>query len=417
MPLAPAKCPECGGLVEVDSEKRAGLCQHCRQPFVVEDAIQTFNTYFQTTNNYNTTHNYGDGAVVNVYEDPNKDFVIEAGVLKEYHGASKDVVIPDSVEEIGADCFAGMNINSITIPSSVNKICKPFGCKLYDMNWGYSIKNTHIDFIIDDNEKFEYVNNCIIDKINKSIVFAQKDIEEFPTFKDFDIQVVEFGAFIGCNNLRKIFFPDNIKCLEMYSFNSCELNSIYFEHDIEIGYSCFRNCWNLKSIICKGNVRLKLDSYIFNDCKNIEVIVSKDIFKIAKNESKDLGLVGLINPILKEGIICVSFSPMLYSEEKRTYKIYDSYERYLSLNNKNINKDEKIENYIESKEQNMVQNEIKKQPFIEYIATGETIEKAVANAKVALNVEQNEKVKIEILEFPKKKVFGGQSAKVKVTIK
>lgn len=71
MPLVPAKCPECGGLVEVDNEKRAGLCQHCGQPFVIEDAIQTFNTYYQTTNNYNTTHNYGDGAVINVYENKN----------------------------------------------------------------------------------------------------------------------------------------------------------------------------------------------------------------------------------------------------------------------------------------------------------------------------------------------------------
>lgn len=69
MPFVQAKCPECGGLVEVDNEKRAGLCQHCGQPFVVEDAIQTFNTYYQTTNNYNTTHNYGEGAVVNVYEN------------------------------------------------------------------------------------------------------------------------------------------------------------------------------------------------------------------------------------------------------------------------------------------------------------------------------------------------------------
>lgn len=71
MALLPAKCPECGGFVEVDSEKKLGICQHCGQPFVVEDAIQTFNNYYNTTNNYNTTHNYGDGAVVNVFENQN----------------------------------------------------------------------------------------------------------------------------------------------------------------------------------------------------------------------------------------------------------------------------------------------------------------------------------------------------------
>jgi tetratricopeptide (TPR) repeat protein len=69
--LVPAKCPDCGGFVEVDSEKRLGICQHCGNPFVVEEAVQTFNTYYNTTNNYNTNHNYGEGAVVNVYENQN----------------------------------------------------------------------------------------------------------------------------------------------------------------------------------------------------------------------------------------------------------------------------------------------------------------------------------------------------------
>lgn len=80
MPLVPAKCPECGGLVEVDNEKRAGLCQHCGQPFVVEDAIQIFNTYYQTTNNYNTTHNYGEGAVVNIVDEKNNDSRINSAI-------------------------------------------------------------------------------------------------------------------------------------------------------------------------------------------------------------------------------------------------------------------------------------------------------------------------------------------------
>lgn len=130
MPLVPAKCPECGGLVEVDNEKRAGLCQHCGQPFVVEDAIQTFNTYYQTTNNYNTTHNYGDGAVVNVYENPNKDFVIEGGVLKKYHGEAIDVVIPEGITRIDYRCFENLDIKSIVFPKSLEIISDRFeNCK------------------------------------------------------------------------------------------------------------------------------------------------------------------------------------------------------------------------------------------------------------------------------------------------
>ena len=126
MPLMPAKCPECGGLVEVNSENRAGLCQHCGQPFVVEDAINTFNNYFNVTNIYNTTnqtsHNYSDGTTVNVYEDTNKDFVIEAGILKEYHGEAVDIVLPDTVLEISSECFIGMNLSSIRFPKSLKHL-------------------------------------------------------------------------------------------------------------------------------------------------------------------------------------------------------------------------------------------------------------------------------------------------------
>ena len=126
MPLMPAKCPECGGLVEVNSENRAGLCQHCGQPFVVEDAINTFNNYFNVTNIYNTTnqtsHNYSDCTTVNVYEDTNKDFVIEAGILKEYHGEAVDIVLPDTVLEISSECFIGMNLSSIRFPKSLKHL-------------------------------------------------------------------------------------------------------------------------------------------------------------------------------------------------------------------------------------------------------------------------------------------------------
>ena len=98
MPFVQAKCPECGGMLAVDDSKKAANCQFCGEAFIVQEAINNYNTYNITNNN--TTHNYGEGSVVNVYEDANKDFVIEAGVLKEYHGESVDVVIPDGVVEI-----------------------------------------------------------------------------------------------------------------------------------------------------------------------------------------------------------------------------------------------------------------------------------------------------------------------------
>ena len=51
MPLVPAKCPECGGNVVVDSGKDAWICDFCKTPFIVETAINNYNTYNQNTYN------------------------------------------------------------------------------------------------------------------------------------------------------------------------------------------------------------------------------------------------------------------------------------------------------------------------------------------------------------------------------
>ena len=68
MPLVPAKCPECGGNVVVDNEKEAWVCDFCKTPFIVEKAINNFNTINNITNNV-TNNNEIKADVVNVYDE------------------------------------------------------------------------------------------------------------------------------------------------------------------------------------------------------------------------------------------------------------------------------------------------------------------------------------------------------------
>lgn len=53
MKLVPAKCPICGGTIQVDSEKEAAVCEFCKQPFIVEKAINNLNQNikYQSVNN------------------------------------------------------------------------------------------------------------------------------------------------------------------------------------------------------------------------------------------------------------------------------------------------------------------------------------------------------------------------------
>ena len=54
-------------MLAVDDSKKTANCQFCGEAFIVHKAINHYNTYNITNNN--TNHNYGEGAVVNVYED------------------------------------------------------------------------------------------------------------------------------------------------------------------------------------------------------------------------------------------------------------------------------------------------------------------------------------------------------------
>lgn len=89
MPLVQAKCTNCGANLEINNTLDAAVCPYCNVPFVVEKAI----------NNYNTANHINAG-VVNVYGGNSADFVIRGGVLVKYNGAATEVVIPDSVKRL-----------------------------------------------------------------------------------------------------------------------------------------------------------------------------------------------------------------------------------------------------------------------------------------------------------------------------
>ena len=69
MPFVQAKCPMCGGMLAVDNNEKAAICQFCGKAFIVEEAVNNYNTYNITNNT--TNQNFGEGAVVNVYENQN----------------------------------------------------------------------------------------------------------------------------------------------------------------------------------------------------------------------------------------------------------------------------------------------------------------------------------------------------------
>ena len=198
MPLVVAKCTECGGATEVDNEKKAAVCRYCWNSFIVEEAINNFYTHNHDTHNITNS-------VVHIHESKSADFVIEAGVLKKYTGASRDVVIPDSVVVIGYNVFSGLPIMSVTVPDSVTSI---------DM-WA-----------------FEGCTSLTSVTIPNSVTH------------------IADGAFMSCTSLTSVTIPGNVTHIGVCAFCGCRsLAGIIIPDSVtEIGSSAFQNCSKLMNV-------------------------------------------------------------------------------------------------------------------------------------------------------------------------
>ncbi len=247
MSLVPAKCPECGGNVVVDSEKDAWICDFCKTPFIVEKAINNFNTVNNVTNNI-TNNNEIKADVVNVYENKNSDFIIKAGELIEYNGASMEVVIPKGVMTIGEGVFDRSNITSIIFPDKIVDIGTFKNCKL--------LKKI-----------------CI----PESITSLGSGLE------------ISGGMFAGCSSLEIVELPETMEEIGDYTFLSCEkLRDIRLPKDLKrIGDGAFKNCKSLKSINIPSNIK-DIQKEVFCGCNELkDVVLPNGIINILDGAFKD----------------------------------------------------------------------------------------------------------------------------------
>ena len=50
MPFVAAKCPNCGGELQVDDGKRLAVCPYCKEPYMVEEAVNNYITNYNIEN-------------------------------------------------------------------------------------------------------------------------------------------------------------------------------------------------------------------------------------------------------------------------------------------------------------------------------------------------------------------------------
>ncbi len=282
MSLVPAKCPECGGNINVDGDKRLAICEFCKQPFVIEEAINNFNTTYKITNN-----NEIKADVVNVYENREKDFIVKAGKLIEYVGESANVIIPDSVRIIGFRAFFGCSILEVTMSRSVTKIeDNAFeGCT--------ELKTVTIEADMIDASR-DIFKGC---RSLKSIKHKDKffcNVESWENYKKsnyseatwcFAIKQSDQGTVTIPRGVKKVVNNEFIRGYGSAAGNHCVDEIIIPDTVEEIGDYAFYY-QNIKKMIIPNGVKI-VNLSAFTDCHYLEEIVMPE--SVIKIEGKIVG--------------------------------------------------------------------------------------------------------------------------------
>lgn len=216
MPLVQAICTNCGANLEIDNTKDAAICPYCGTAFIVEKAI----------NNYNTTNQIHAGTV-NIYGGNSADFVIRGGVLVKYNGAATEVVIPNSVKIIGGEnCVSGafsgcIGITSVVLPDSVQEI------------GDFSFKGcTGLKSVVIPNS---------VQKIGR---YAFEDCSSLISVSiPSSVQTIGDNAFDYCKSLTSVRIPSSVKRIYSSAFSDCTaLHKVKVDGDTEIYSSVFAGC-------------------------------------------------------------------------------------------------------------------------------------------------------------------------------
>lgn len=214
MSIVFAKCTNCGAVVQVENTMDAAICPQCGSAYIVEKAVRLYNAQ------------NGEPSVGNVYGGNSADFVIRAGTLVKYTGASTVVSIPNTVKIIGEGAFGACEaLESVVIPESVTKIGDSAFCRC---------------------KALEYV--VIPDSVTE----------------------IGSGAFSDCESLKNVVIPDVVKIIGSGAFRGCEaLTSVNIPNGVtKIDSGTFEDCKSLVGVDIPGTVEY-ISLSAFSGCENL----------------------------------------------------------------------------------------------------------------------------------------------------
>lgn len=206
-----------------------------------------------------------------------KDFDVENGVLIEYKGHSKNVVIPDEVTSIGDRAFADKHfLKTVIIPDHVQKIgwaafanCRELEC----VNLPQAL--THLSSLA-----FQHCRKLTqIALPEKLIALGARAFEGCEglvgkiVIPD-SIEKIGLNTFAGCSNLESITVGNGVKFILDEAFKQCnKLKYISFPILVEsIGKQAFYGCIALEEVIFDQKSQATIDAEVFAFCSHLKEV-------------------------------------------------------------------------------------------------------------------------------------------------
>lgn len=187
-----------------------------------------------------------------------------------------DLVIPDSVTEIGLHAFEDSEIKTLKFGKGVNKISYGAfrGCD--------NLTSVTVD---PENAKYTSVGNCVIEKARKSVVLGCK-ASVIPTDPNV-VTAIASNAFRDCDLPDGFVIPANVTTIGSLAFAYSGLKSVTVYATLESagskpGGGAFQSCTSLKNVTIQQGVTKIFDSMFANSAIE-HITIPESVTEIGEN--------------------------------------------------------------------------------------------------------------------------------------
>lgn len=246
---------------------------------------------------------------VNANKSSKSDFQIADGLLVKYTGTADVVSVPDGVEKIGEEAFAGnsdikslklpnslqtisysafsdcSSLESVEIPKSVTVIDNSAFSNCKSLN-SFSVKGNleHLGAAVfagcDSLEEVSFAHDSEY-VFDKGIIYKKDKSELIEVLKGAGLTNVEIPdsvenilpyAFYGCGSINNVTLSNSLSEIPPHSFSYCfGLNKLTIPYKVSsIDAKAFENCVNLEKVIMSERVN-SIHSTAFDGCFGLEI--------------------------------------------------------------------------------------------------------------------------------------------------